>query len=122
MASLEIAIAGVQVFSLPCDRHCGNKPPIPTFVAKRTLNLSADTTTNRKGREGWQEASVNHSIYSADRSTHLKIVVVALVAGIAVAGLGISARTSSDDYTQTARVMKAGKPVAITSSDTSLVR
>ena len=66
---------------------------------------------------------MNHSIYSADRSTHLKIVVVALVAGIAVAGLGISARTSSDDgYTQTARVIKAGKPVAITSSDTSVVR
>ena len=28
---------------------------------------------------------MNHSIHSADRSTHLKIVVVALVAGIAVA-------------------------------------
>ena len=47
---------------------------------------------------------MNHSIYSADRSTHLKIVVVALVAGIAVAGFGISARTTSDEgYTQTAR-------------------
>jgi hypothetical protein len=66
---------------------------------------------------------VNHSIYSADRSTHLKIVVVALVAGIAVAGFGISARTNSDDgYAQTARVMKAGKPVAITNSGTSVVR
>ena len=29
---------------------------------------------------------MNHSIHSADRATHLKIVVVALVAGIAVAG------------------------------------
>ena len=65
---------------------------------------------------------MNHSIYSADRSTHLKIVVVALVAGIALAGLGISARTSSDDYTQTARVIKAGKAVTITSSNTSTVR
>ena len=64
---------------------------------------------------------MNHSIYSADRSTHLKIVVVALVAGIVVAGLGISARTSSD-YTQTAHVVKAGKPIAVTSSDASLVR
>ena len=46
---------------------------------------------------------MNHSIYSADRSTHLKIVVVALIAGIAVAGFSISARTTSDEgYTQTA--------------------
>jgi hypothetical protein len=65
---------------------------------------------------------MNHSIYSADRSTHLKIVVVALVAGIAVAAFGISARTNSDDYTQTARVMKAGKAVAVTSSNTAVVR
>ena len=56
---------------------------------------------------------MNHSIHSADRSTHLKIVVVALIAGIAVAAFGISARTNSD-YTQTARVIKAGKPVVVT--------
>ncbi len=66
---------------------------------------------------------MNHSIYSADRATHMKIVVVALVAGIAVAGLGIFARVNADDgYTQTARIIKAGKPVTITSSDTSMVR
>jgi hypothetical protein len=66
---------------------------------------------------------MNHSIYSADRATHMKIVVVALIAGIAVAGLGVSARLTSDDgYAQTARVIKAGKPVTITSSDTSMIR
>ncbi len=67
---------------------------------------------------------MNHSIYSADRSTHLKVVVVALVAGIAVAGLGVTARATSPDEgsTQTARVIKAGKPVVITSSNASLVR
>ena len=66
---------------------------------------------------------MNHSIYSADRSTHLKIVVMALVAGILVAGFTISTRnTASDDGIQTARVMKAGKPVAITSSSNSMVR
>jgi hypothetical protein len=64
---------------------------------------------------------VNHSIHSADRSTHLKIVVVALIAGIVVSGLVISARTNTD-YTQTAHVIKAGKPVALTSSDAMLVR
>ena len=66
---------------------------------------------------------MNHSIYSADRTTHLKIVVLALVAGIMVAGFGISAHTySNDGSTQTARVVKAGKPVVVTSSDTSMVR
>ena len=64
---------------------------------------------------------MNHSIHSADKATHLKIVVVALVAGIAVAVLGISARTNAD-YSQTAHVVKAGKPVVVTSSDVSKVQ
>ena len=66
---------------------------------------------------------MNHSIYSADRTTHLKIVVVALVAGIAVAGFGISARTGSDDsYAQSARVIKAGAPVTVTNASATVVR
>jgi hypothetical protein len=64
---------------------------------------------------------MNHSIHSADRTTHLKIVVVALVAGIAVAAFGISARTNVD-YSQTAHVIKAGKVMTVTSSDASVVR
>ncbi len=65
---------------------------------------------------------MNHSIYSADRSTHFKILVVALVAGIAVAGLGLASRANSDaGSTQTAGVIKAGKPVAITNSGTSVI-
>jgi hypothetical protein len=77
------------------------------------------------GNEGRQKVSgrhhMNHSIHSADRSTHLKIVVVALVAGIAVAAFGIAARTGAD-YSQTAQVVKAGKPVVVTSSSISAVR
>jgi hypothetical protein len=73
------------------------------------------------GAEDALEAAMNHSIHSADRATHLKIVVMALVAGIAVAGFAISARTSSD-YSQSAQVIKAGKPVVLTSSDTLVVR
>jgi len=64
---------------------------------------------------------VNHSIHTADRATHLKIVFVALVAGIAVAGFGIAARTNMGDA-QTAHVIKAGKPVVMTSSESSTVR
>jgi hypothetical protein len=65
---------------------------------------------------------MNHSIYSADRTTHLKVVVVALVAGILVAGFGISTRATTSDDMQTARVVKAGKPVVVTSSGASVVR
>jgi hypothetical protein len=68
---------------------------------------------------------MNHSIYSADRTTHLKIVVVALIAAIAVAGFSITARSTSDEalmQTASARVLKAGKPVVITSSGNTVVR
>jgi endonuclease V-like protein UPF0215 family len=64
---------------------------------------------------------MNHSIHSADRATHLKIVAVALLAGIAVAGFGIAARSNVDD-SQTAHLIKAGKPVVVTSSDSSTIR
>ena len=61
---------------------------------------------------------MNYSIYGADRTTHLKVVVVALIAGILVAGFGISMRNSSDEgLTQPARVMKTGKPVMVTTSN-----
>jgi hypothetical protein len=70
---------------------------------------------------------MNHSFYSADQMTHLKIVVVALIAAIGIAGFGISARITADEgYTQTARVtgpaIKASKTVVVTSSDQSVVR
>ena len=64
---------------------------------------------------------MNHSIYSADRTTHLKIVIIALVAGIVGVGLGLSARSDAGS-TQTAAVTKAGKPVVITSSDALVIR
>jgi hypothetical protein len=66
---------------------------------------------------------VNHSIYSADRTTHLKIVVMALVVGIAGVGLALSSRSSSDTgSTQTAGVVKVGKPVLTTSSVAPVIR
>ena len=66
---------------------------------------------------------MNHSIYSADRSTHLKIVVVSLVAGIVVAAVGITARAvSTDGFAQTSQVMRADQTIAVSSSNTSMVR
>jgi hypothetical protein len=41
---------------------------------------------------------VNHSIYSADRMTHLKIGVTALVMAILVVSVGIAIRLSNPDH------------------------
>jgi hypothetical protein len=71
------------------------------------------------------EAEMNHSFYSADRSTHLKIIVVALLAATAVAGIGITARINSGDTyadAQRVQIIKAGKPVMLTTSGQTVVR
>jgi hypothetical protein len=66
---------------------------------------------------------MNHSIYNADRTTHLKVVVIVLVIGIVGVGLGLSSRSNSEaGSTQTAGVIKAGKPVVTTSSDALVIR
>jgi hypothetical protein len=64
---------------------------------------------------------MNHSIYSADRTTHLKIVIIALVVSIAGIGLGLLSRADIGS-TQTAGVLKAGKPVLTTSSGGPVIR
>jgi hypothetical protein len=69
---------------------------------------------------------MNSTIFTADRNTHLKIVVVSLVASIAVLVVGIAARPTPVDTTariQTAGpALKAGKPIAVTNSDAVTVR
>ncbi|MCZ7657760.1 MAG: hypothetical protein M5U07_07835 [Xanthobacteraceae bacterium] len=70
---------------------------------------------------------MNHSLVTADRTTHLKIVVVALIAAIVVVGVGVTSHVSNSD-SQTAGleargpVIKAGKPVAITRRDDAAIR
>ena len=59
---------------------------------------------------------MNHSFYSVDRTTHLKIVALALIAAIAVAGISIAAHSGSRNALAQAehvRVIKAGQPAAI---------
>jgi hypothetical protein len=55
---------------------------------------------------------MNHSMYSADRRTHLKIVVVGLVCAIVVAAVGIFANIGDVDL-GTAPLVKAGQPTTI---------
>jgi ABC-type proline/glycine betaine transport system permease subunit len=56
---------------------------------------------------------MNHSMYSADRRTHLKIVVIALLCATVVAAVGIFAHVSSDIDLGTAPLVKAGQPTAV---------
>ena len=69
----------------------------------------------------------NASLRTADRSTHVKIVALSLVASIAVIVVGLLARTGPSDSATarietTAPVVKAGAPVVVTRSDTTAVR
>ena len=50
---------------------------------------------------------MNSSIYSADRATHLRIVVVALAASIAITAFSLSARVCS--IVATPAIVEAGK-------------
>jgi hypothetical protein len=49
---------------------------------------------------------MNHSLYYADRTTHLKIVVMALLCATIVASVGIFARLD-DSHVQITRVTQA---------------
>jgi hypothetical protein len=55
---------------------------------------------------------MNHSMYSADRRTHLKIIVVGLACAIVVAVVGIFANLGEVDL-GTAPLVKAGQPTTI---------
>ena len=70
---------------------------------------------------------MNHLLVTADRTTHLKIVAVSLVAAIAVILVGVTARVT-DTGTASAKleshgpVLKAGKPATITARDGSSIQ
>ena len=71
---------------------------------------------------------MNHSLVTADRTTHLKIVAVSLVAAIAVIVVGITARVTDDSSAATnlqaqhGPVIKASKPTAVTVREGTAVR
>ena len=73
----------------------------------------------------------NSTLSSADSATHLKIVVVSLLAGILVVSVGIAARPSLSDHGVTGGskrleangpVIRAGKPVTVTTGQANTIR
>jgi hypothetical protein len=56
---------------------------------------------------------MNHSMHSADRRTHLKIIVVGLLCATVVAAVGIFANIHDVDLGTAPLVVKAGQPTAI---------
>jgi hypothetical protein len=70
---------------------------------------------------------MNHSLLSADRNTHMKIVAVALVAAIGVVAAGITAHLAgigiaSARIDANLPVLRASKAVVYTRSDNSAIR
>ncbi len=68
---------------------------------------------------------MDHLITSASRATHLKIVLVALVAAILVVLVGITGHVRGVQLTSRAPVsgiVKAGEPVTLTRQGGSVVR
>ena len=65
--------------------------------------------TNRQKRED----VMNHSMYSADRATHLKIVVIGLLCATVVAVIGIFAHVDSNIDLGTVALVKAGQPTTL---------
>jgi hypothetical protein len=55
---------------------------------------------------------MNHSMYSADRATHLKIVVIGLLCATVVAVVGIFANVSRVNL-GTDVLVKAGQPTTL---------
>jgi hypothetical protein len=68
---------------------------------------------------------MNYSLLNADRTTQLKIVMVALIAVVAVIAVGINARPASTDADAQAKmnntVIKAGGPMMYTTRETSAI-
>jgi len=69
---------------------------------------------------------MNWSIYTADRTTHLKIVVVGLAAALLISVIGIAAtqlNLGTDILTaQAPTVIKAGGPVVFTDRNGATIR
>jgi ABC-type proline/glycine betaine transport system permease subunit len=69
-----------------------------------------------------EDAMNNSSMLTADRGTHIKIVVVSLICATIVAGIGIAARVNVPNGRMEATVITVGKPVTASTTDTTSIR
>jgi hypothetical protein len=78
------------------------------FATSEPFGSAAATNGQRR-----REDVMNHSMYSADRATHLKIVVIGLLCATVVAVIGIFANVSGNLDLGTAALVKAGQPTTM---------
>ena len=89
----------------------------------RVVNLSSGRGDQDLENPFGERPMNNSSMFTADRMTHLKIVVVSLLCATAVAAVGVAARvtdTSSNGRLE-ATVIRAGAPVTA-ATETSSIR
>lgn len=113
---------------------CGRRHRCGSNALPRNEFLHPAGAVNRKGagsdeRKTKVRVMNNTSLTSADSHTHLKVVVVSLIAGILVIGVGIAASPSFNQSGATATrmeatgpVIRAGKPMAVTAGETATIR
>ena len=86
------------------------------------MNLAAPVSDKSKTQEQVKGRVMNNtSLTSADSATHLKVVVVSLLAAILVVGVGILAKPNFSDggatfaqrFDASGPVIRAGKPTTI---------
>jgi hypothetical protein len=65
---------------------------------------------------------MDHSLLSADRTTHLKIASVALLGVVLLVMIGGTARLTSPQTAPSATVVKAGGPAIYTRSEMATIR
>ena len=89
------------------------------YSRQQADNPALQSAASDLGADG-ERVMNNFSLLAANRMTHLKVVVVALVFATLVAGSGFAARVT--DGSGTITVIKAGKPVTASTAETRTIR
>ena len=104
-------------------RQAANLPSVSI-----TNDLPGREESGRAGLHGKGRA-MSHSMYTAGRTTHLKVVVLSLLYAIVFAIVGLTVRVGQMDGARTTsrvdpsgRVIRAGAPKSVTSNDQNTIR